>query len=53
MEDFKLEVYNVVRKLTLTVLTDPLSRHVHSAILKGASVSHLAKVKSVRSFQKR
>ena len=34
MEDFKLEVNNVVRKLTLTVLTGPLSRHVHSAILK-------------------
>ena len=34
MEDFKLEVNDVVRKLTLTVLTDPLSRHVHSAILK-------------------
>ena len=34
MEDFKLEVNDVVRKLTLTVLTDPLSRQVQSAILK-------------------
>ena len=34
MEDFKLEVNDVVRKLTLTVLSDPLSRQVQSAILK-------------------
>ena len=34
MEDFKLEVNDVVRKLTLTVLTDPLSGQVQSAILK-------------------
>lgn len=34
MEDFKLEVNDVVRKLTLTVLTDPLSRQAQSAILK-------------------